>query len=303
MKIGIAYSLKPSHAPTDGPDDAFEEFDSPITIKAIAEVLRGLGHEVTELGDGKELLQKLLAAPPELVFNLAEGYGSSRNREARVPAVCEMLGIPYTGSDPLTLALALDKDACRRMVQDADVIVPGGILVQFPDGEYDGDFVEFPAMAAESDLHLPLIAKPVCEGSSKGIRSRCLIEEPEQIGPVVLSLWRDYRQPVLVEEFIAGDEVTVGVVGNGDEARILGVMRIIPKEASNRFVYSLEVKRDWQNQVGYEVPPALPPETIRAIEDTAWPRMTSSAAGIGPGSIFVSAMVSLTFWKPTPCRA
>ncbi|MBO0701090.1 MAG: D-alanine--D-alanine ligase, partial [Zavarzinella sp.] len=108
MRIGIAYTLKPSDPlPPGTPDDFHEEFDSPATIKAIADGIRQMGHEPVELGDGPDLLRRLLADPPDLVFNLAEGTGVSRNREARVPAVCEMLGIPHTGSDVLTLALCL----------------------------------------------------------------------------------------------------------------------------------------------------------------------------------------------------
>jgi D-alanine-D-alanine ligase len=269
MRIGLAFDLKPkTPLPDDAPDDLHEEFDSPVTIKAIAEVLRGRGHEVIELGDGKELLQKLLTDPPDLVFNFAEGHGVSRNRESRVPAVCEMLDIPYTGSDPLTLALALDKDLCRRTVQDADVTIPEGCLITFRPGEYDGDCAEFPAIVTENDLKLPLIAKPVCEGSSKGIRSKCLIQKLEDVGPVVVSLWHDYKQAVLLEEFIAGDEVTVGVIGN-DPPRVLGSMRVLPKQQTEHFVYSLEVKRDWEARVEYESPPKLPHATIMAIEAAA----------------------------------
>src|SRR5262245_11381763 len=269
MRIGIAFDLKPKDPPPAGaPDDFFEEFDSDETVQGIARILRSLGHHVTELGNGRQLIEHLLNNPPEIVFNIAEGQGISRTREARVPAVCEMLGIPYTGSDPLTLAAALDKDVCRRMVQDADVEVPDGILIRFPEPRYEGDFAEFPALIAESGLGVPLIAKPVCEGSSKGIRSKCLIERLEDVGPVVTSLWHDYKQPVLVEEFIAGDEVTVGVVGN-DPPRVLGCMGIVPKQPTDRFVYSLEVKRDWVDRIAYECPPRLPLEKLQALESAA----------------------------------
>jgi D-alanine-D-alanine ligase len=269
VRIGIAYTLKPATPiPAGAPDDLHEEFDSPATIRAIADALRQLGHSPIELGDGRQLLQSLLADPPDLVFNLAEGTGTSRNREARVPAVCEMLGIPHTGSDVLTLALCLDKDMCRRIVQEADVRVPEGILVTFQDGKYDGDFHEFSGMVAETGLALPLIAKPVCEGSSKGIRSRCLIEKLDDVGPTIVSLWNDYRQGVLLEEFIAGEEVTVGVLGN-DAPRVLGSMRVVPKQPTDRFVYSLEVKRDWKARVTYECPPRLQRETLTALEDAA----------------------------------
>src|SRR3954464_6929596 len=105
MHIGIAFDLKPdTPAAADLPDDWQEEFDSPVTVRAIAAALRAKGHTVTELGDGRGLVEKPLADPPDLVFNIAEGEGVGRSREARVPAVCELLGVPHTGSDPLTLA-------------------------------------------------------------------------------------------------------------------------------------------------------------------------------------------------------
>src|SRR5262245_61130416 len=130
MKIGITFDLKADvPASPDLPDDFQEEFDSPVTIEAIAAVLRGLGHDVVLLGDGRELLERLLADPPDFVFNVAEGQGVGRSREARVPAVLEMLGIPHTGSDPLTLAVTLDKDCAKRLVASAGVAVPGGMVV------------------------------------------------------------------------------------------------------------------------------------------------------------------------------
>jgi D-alanine-D-alanine ligase len=269
MRIGIAFTLKPqTPPPSAAPDDLHEEFDSPATINGIAAALRELGHEPVELGDGRELLAVLLRNPPDLVFNIAEGHGTSRNREARVPAVCEMLGIPCTGSDPFTLAAALDKDVCRRLVGEAGVSIPEGILLRCPISPYDGDGAEFAALAEESGLQLPLIAKPNLEGSSKGIRSKCLIERAEDIGAVVISLWKDYRQDVLLEEFIAGEEVTIGVVGN-DPPRVLGMMRVVPKQPTDRFIYSLEVKRDWANRVGYECPPKLPDATLSELESAA----------------------------------
>src|SRR5712691_13546275 len=129
MKIGLTYDLKTETLPKgtrqgEMPDDFQEEFDSPATIEGIAAVLRGLGHDVIMLGDGRELLERLLADPPEFVFNIAEGQGVGRSREARVPAILEMLGIPYTGSDPLTLAVTLDKDCAKRLVGSVGVAVP-----------------------------------------------------------------------------------------------------------------------------------------------------------------------------------
>src|SRR5215475_14053163 len=125
MRIGITYDLKQDvpHS-ADLPDDYQEEFDSPATVEAIVSALRSLGHTVEKLGDGRPLLERLLADPPDFVFNIAEGRGASRSREARVPAVLEMLGIPYSGSDPLTLAVTLDKDCARRLVRSHGGVVP-----------------------------------------------------------------------------------------------------------------------------------------------------------------------------------
>ena len=259
MRIGIACTLKPDGPPPVGaPDDIHEEFDSPLTVKAIGDVFRSLGHTVIELGDGRGFLEAVLRDPPDLVFNFAEGSGISRSREARVPAVCEMLGIPYTGSDPLALAASLDKDITRKLAQAAGVNVPRGFTMSFPQGPYDGDFAEFAPILEAEGLTLPVIAKPVCEGSSKGVRSKSLIRTIEEFGPTVLALWNDYKQPVLIEEFIDGHEVTVGITGN-DPPQPLGIMRVIPKQPTEHFIYSLEVKRNWNETVDYEAPAKLPP--------------------------------------------
>ena len=140
VRIGITFNVKVGNArrsPTPAWSDASayvndeeEEFDSPETIMALHSVLQDLGHEVQLLGDGEELLRHFSRGPrPDLVLNIAEGRGSSRSREARVPAVLEMLGIPYTGTDPLTLAVTLDKDCAKRLVRDAGVATPAWVLV------------------------------------------------------------------------------------------------------------------------------------------------------------------------------
>ncbi|GAC1468891.1 MAG: D-alanine--D-alanine ligase [Isosphaeraceae bacterium] len=264
MRIGIAYDLAPDVPPPDSVDDRFEEFDKPATVEALSEILRGEGHEVILLGDGRELLVSLLDSPPEFVWNLAEGEGIGRCREARVPAVLEMLGIPCTGSDPLTLAVALDKPLAKVLVSEV-VAVPRGLSV-LP-GE--------PPSTVESRLATghcgpgPWIVKPAFEGSSKGIRSRSLVDTPAEAAALCYQLANDYRQTILVEEFIAGDEVTVGLVGNGLSLKVIGAMRVRPRSEDPRFVYSLEVKRDWNNRVVYETPPDLPAPVMERISQAA----------------------------------
>ncbi|HEX3658649.1 MAG TPA: hypothetical protein VHV55_22850 [Pirellulales bacterium] len=280
MKIGITFNVKfsgdpnsalPGFSPADGwssegaaceglADDGQEEFDSPETILALHNVLQELGHEVQLLGDGEEMLHRLLAGPrPELVLNIAEGTGTSRSREARVPAVLEMLGIPYTGSDPLTLAAALDKDCAKRLVRAGGVITPAWVLVggDTPDLEQRLD-----------QLPLPVIVKPAFEGSSKGILDANLIFDRAELYEAVVRLWQAYWQPILVEEFVDGDELTVGVVGN-DPPEVIGVMRVVPQQERGPFVYSLEVKRDWRQRVRYECPARLSAADTQAVCEAA----------------------------------
>ena len=269
MRIGIAYSLAPAPAdqPLDGPDDRFEEFDKPETVEAIAAVLRGAGHEVVLLGDGRAFLGRVLADPPDFVFNIAEGEGVGRCREARVPAVLEMLGIPYSGSDPLTLAACLDKDVAKRLV---GVDLPRGLTLDCPAPAslaeeqrfLAGVFEWFEPTGPGGPIDLarqPVILKPAFEGSSKGIRDAAVASTAAEVVATYRVLRRDYQQPIVIEEFIVGDEVTVGVVGNRSTTRattieVIGTMRVVPRQPSDHFVYSLEVKRDWRNRVDYETP-------------------------------------------------
>ncbi len=260
MKIGITFDLK-----TAGPkgansaDDSDEEYDSPHTIEAIAKVLRGMGHTVALLGDGREFLERILADRPDFVFNFAEGSGVSRAREARVPAVLEMLGIPFSGSDPFTMAVTLDKDCAKKLVAAAGVTVPCSFTL-----EPDAAVVSIPV----AQLKFPLVIKPAWEGSSKGIRNKSFVKNAAQMAGIVASLRQAHPQPVLLEEYIAGDEVTVGLIGN-ESPSILGMMHISPTQASDHFIYSLEIKRAYKGVVAFQCPPPLPAATLAALEQSA----------------------------------
>ena len=271
MRIGLTYNVKGGTASGSGnapglAADAEEEFDSQETIDAIADAIRSLGHEVELLGDGEPLLRKLLDRPrPELVVNIAEGTGSGRCREARVPAVLEMLGIPYTGSDPLTLAATLDKDCAKRLVQAVGVATPAWALIE------DGNVKSAEEQLAR--LPWPVFVKPAFEGSSKGVLAHSLVQNREQLAASVESQYRAYRQPILVEEFIDGEELTVGVVGNRPQ-NVLGIMRVLPQQKqAGPFVYSLEMKRDWEQLLRYESPAQISATDTAAVERatlTAW---------------------------------
>ena len=198
------------------------------------------------------------------MFNLAEGQGCGRAREARVPALLELLGIPYTGSDPLTLAATLDKDCAKRLVASHGVATPAWVLVQ------DGDRNAVQTLIVR--VPPPWFAKPAYEGSSKGIFALSVLSTPAELADAVTRLHEAYRQPVLVEEYIEGEELTVGLLDDG-QPRVLGIMRVIPRVATPRFVYSLEVKRNYEQLVDYECPARLPGavrERVEAASLAAW---------------------------------
>lgn len=258
MDIGIAFDLKSDFVAAPGaPDDALEEYDSERTVAAIEAALLGRGHRVRRMGGGRRFLAALLEQPPELVFNLAEGRGS-RSREAHVPAACEMVGVPCSHSDPATLALALDKGLAKRVVAAAGVAVAHDRIVRSA------------ADLAAFDLPFPCIAKPLFEGSSMGVRKSSKSRDFAELRREVERVVGGYAQPALVEEFLTGPEFTVGVLGEGDSARVLATMEIHPKgDATADFVYSVEVKRVWDEQVEYHVPPRRTPAVVAAVERLA----------------------------------
>lgn len=258
MRIGLTCTLRRESAGDDGWNDTEEEFDSEDTVRRIAAGLAALGHDVEVMGDGEPLMRRLLDGPrPDLVFNIAEGRGASRNREAWVPALLESMGIPYTGSDPLTLSVTLDKDVAKRVVAQAGVETPRCIVV---DGEVDA--------AALSALRFPVIVKPSFEGSSKGIVARSVVENADDLLRLVRELRGRYSQPVLAEEYIDGDELTVGMVGGSDPV-VLGILRVIPRRREGRFVYGLEMKRNWREEIIYEAPARLSDSDRLAVESAA----------------------------------
>jgi len=192
----------------------------------------------------------------DIVFNISEGRGNYRSREAQVPSVLEMLDIPYTGSDPQCLAVCLDKPVTKKLVAAADIPTPKWLLIADEAELRQIDWKGFP---------FPVIIKPAFEGSSKGICLTSLADNVAQAEKEVKRILKGYRQPVMIEGFIDGDEVTVGVIGNSPP-KIVGMMRVLPKKQEKHFVYSLEVKRDYVNLVDYESPVRLPAGVLKKLE-------------------------------------
>jgi len=258
MKIGLSYDLKETFAGlTAGqPEDAFEEYDSAETVEALKCAIEAGGHEVVKLGGGLNFLNRVLNTKVDFVFNISEGLGSYRSREAQVPSVLEMLGIPYSGADPQCLAVCLDKHLTKKIVSWEGIPTPKWQVV-------DGGKLK---STDWKDCPYPAFIKPVWEGSSKGIRLKSLVRDAGEMESMVSNLWRQYRQPVLIEEFVSGEEVTVGLVGNSPPG-VMGIMRVIPRQKTSEFVYSLEVKRDYENLVDYECPAKLEKDTLQRIRE------------------------------------
>ena len=250
MKVALLHDRKPDQFSPIAPEDEFEEYDSPETVHAIAHALGAtLNLTVEPLVNGRDLPQRLDGGRFDFVFNIAEGSGR-RCREAIPAAVCELLGIPYTGSDPLTLAATLDKAIARRIV--------------YPDVPVAR------ATTLETELHTltyPIIVKPNDEGSSKGIRLSSYCADISAARRQASWLKEFYGCPILFEEWLPGPEVTVAVGGNGAMSRILSMMEISPSipVSGGVFLYSLEVKRAYRDRVTYRVPPALPGGTQNTL--------------------------------------
>lgn len=260
MRVGLSYDLKDKVPEPQGrPEDALEEYDSLETVDAIVRAIEDQNHSVVKLGGGREFLSNILAHEVDLVFNIAEGLGNYRSREAQVPSVLEMLGVPYSGSDPLCLAVSLEKPLTKKLVASSGVATPRWQVVDDIRQLKEVEWGQFP---------LPVFAKPAHEGSSKGIRVTSRLRSTPQIVEAVTGLLEYYKQPVMVEEFIDGDEVTVGLVGNSPP-EVLGIMRVVPRKKTDHFVYSLEVKRDWESLLIYECPALLGKSVLQDIADSS----------------------------------
>lgn len=222
LRIGLCYDLKSDYlAAGFAPHDVME-FDEEDTVAGIAGALESLGYQVDRVGRGTELARRLAAGERwDLVFNFAEGV-RGRSREAQVPALCEMFDQPYTFSDPLTCAVTLDKPLAKRVVRDSGLPTPPFAVVESPE-QADG-----------VSLEPPLFVKPAAEGSSKGVTERSRVSDRGELKDACAELIRLFRQPVLVESYLPGREMTVGIVGNGDDARVVGIMEVVFKDGSDQ---------------------------------------------------------------------
>ena len=260
LHIGFTYDAEADYRREFGPPDppdAYAEFDAEDTLRDIESSLERRGWWVERIGHVHRLLDALRAGRRwDLVFNIAEGL-RGRNREAQVPMLLELFDVPFVGSDALTMSLTLDKAMAKRVVDSYGVPTPRFTVCNSPDTVDD------------TGLRYPLFVKPSREGTSKGIHDGSLVHDRRQLRDRVAEVVGRYRQPALVEEFVAGRELTVVVTGNG-ESTSFPVTAHPPVEIGIRGTYDLGElfythAMVFNDDVSYRCPPEIPDETIQDV--------------------------------------
>jgi len=217
-------------------NDLYAEWDTMETVNAVRAAIEER-HSVLMIEANEDAFEMFRQRKFDFVFNIAEGlHGSSR--EAQVPAMLEMLRIPYLGSDPLTLALCLDKSRAKEVLSHHEIPTAGFTVVHSAD-ELEDARVRFPS-----------IVKPLHEGSSKGVYNSCVVRDTTELEREVNTVFDVYREPALIEEFLPGREFTVALLGNGEDVQMLPIVEIrfdsLPHGANP--IYSYEAKWMWDSR-------------------------------------------------------
>ena len=241
MHIGFVYDARDEYLAEGFSEVAVAEFDSESTLAEITAALTRCGATVDRIGRGQTLARRLAAGDRwDLVFSIAEGL-SGRAREAQVPAVCELFGQPYAFSDPLTMAATLDKGVAKRLVRDQGV----------PTADFA--VLRRPAEARGCTLPFPLFVKPIAEGTGKGCAAASRVNGVDELEAVVARLTSEFSQPAIAETFLPGREFTVGILGNGADAQVIGVLEIAIRPEVDDRVYSFANKEDCETRVIYRM--------------------------------------------------
>jgi D-alanine-D-alanine ligase len=257
MRIGITYDLRSEYLAAGFSEDETAEFDRPDTIAALERTLRKQGHETDRIGHARQLIARLAVGDDwDLVVNIAEGLEGVA-REAQIPAILDVYGIPYTFSDPLVMALTLHKGLTKTVVRDGAVpTAPFTTIHSLSDVQ-------------QVQLPFPLFVKPVAEGTGKGISPQSIVRSGDELQQTCRHLLATYSQPVLVETFLPGREFTTGIIGTGPDARAIGTLEIILRSEAEPDVYSYVNKEKCEELVEYRLVSALDDHQVRAAEEVA----------------------------------
>jgi D-alanine-D-alanine ligase len=231
------------------------------TINAIKESIEDY-HDVTLIDADEHAFEKLKEIKPSIVFNIAEGI-NGQSRESQIPAMLDMLQIPYTGSDALTLGICLNKARTKEILSYHKIPTPGFKVINKYTPIYNHSF-EF-----------PLIVKPVSEGSSKGIFSSSLVKNYDELNRELKRCINEYDQPAMIEEFLPGREFTVAIIGNDEETKVLPIIEIkydkYPEEVEH--LYSFEAKWILDTKESdfdvFDCPASIDNDLEKRISDTA----------------------------------
>ncbi|MTD55591.1 D-alanine--D-alanine ligase family protein [Amycolatopsis pithecellobii] len=227
MRVGFTYDLRDHYQALGYNSEEIAEFDYLDTVEAVESALNGQGVAVDRIGTVLDLAPRLVAGERwDLVFNMAVGLHGA-GREAQVPALLDAWQQPYAFSDPLTSAICLHKVTTKHVFTAHGLPTAPFVLV-----EAESDL-------AKVDLPFPLMAKPVHEGNSKGVSPASRIDSPEALREICCQLLARFRQPVLIESFLPGREMTVGILGTGDNATSIGVMEKLLGEEPVYFKYDV----------------------------------------------------------------
>jgi len=239
VRIGLTYDLRAEYLALGYGEEETAEFDQQGTIDALAGAIESLGHTVDRIGSARSLIGRLAKGDRwELVFNIAEGL-NGYGREAQVPAILDVYGITYTFADPLAASVCLQKGWSKTIVRAAGV----------PTADFA--IIETPADIDRVSLGYPMLAKPIAEGTGKGVTPKSVVRSKADLSQVAIELLDRYRQPVLVETFLPGREFTVGIVGTGDAARAIGSIEIVLRSDAEPDVYSYTNKEECEKLVEY----------------------------------------------------
>ena len=239
MKIGLAYDLRDEYLEDGYTEEQTAEFDREDTIEAIEAALRANGLEVVRIGRARRLIERLAAGERwDLVFNIAEGLPGP-GREAQIPSILDVYGIPYTFSDPVVMGLTLDKALTKRVLRDLGLpSAPCAV-------------VETPEQARRVDLPYPLFAKPVAEGTGLGVGPSSRVRNAAELEATCRQLLAQFEQPVLVETDLPGREFTVGVVGTGEAAQAVGALEVTTRAGAEDGIHSYHNKEHCEELINY----------------------------------------------------
>lgn len=255
MRVGLTYDLRSEYLAAGYSDVDTAEFDQPETIDGIASALSRLELSVDRIGNARQLASRLASGSRwDLVFNVCEGLHGF-GREALVPALLDAWQIPYVFSDPLACAVTLHKGVAKNVVRGHGLATPNFAVV---------DAAE---QVRDLRLRYPLFAKPVAEGTGKGVSPASRVSSVEELVGVCAALLAQHRQPVLIEEFLPGREFTVGLIGTGPAAEALGTMEVHLGPKADQEVYTYENKEHWEGRVTYSLLSEEP--LLSAVESLA----------------------------------